>query len=349
MKIFSYNEYIKCIHTLRLNAVLQLAEESSNYNLNNKNVHNEHDKLIKNVLKNKTEISNIINEYLDLKDLVKQSDLIKYTNSYINKKYKSKEADVVYKLKNKEIYFLIEHQSYVDNRMPYRILNYCIDIMQEWIKSKRDKNIIHYPIIVPIVIYTGSKKWKVPVNFKDKQISTLVFERYKINLEYNLMDINKLSKEDLMKSNTMFGYAMVIEKSKNKQELKENIDLIIRSAKNKEMLEELADIVIYILNGILEETEQEDLLNKINKKVGEGSMSTLYERLLEETKRTLKQGELKGEKKGRKEGLREGLREGVREVIKNMLSMNFDDKTIMKATNMSEKELQEIKRSLKTV
>jgi len=335
LKVFSYNEYIKCIHTLRLNEVLQLADESSNYNFSSKKVYNEHDKLIKNVLKNKLEVSKIINKYLDIKQLINQKDLLKYTNSYINKKYKSKEVDVVYKLRNKEIYFLIEHQSYVDNTMPYRILNYCIDIMQEWIKSKKEKNIVYYPIIVPIVIYTGNQEWKVPVNFKDKQIGTLLFERYKINLEYNLIDINKLSKYELIQSNTMFGYAMVIEKSKNKSELKENIDLIVRRTKDKELLEDLADIVIYILNGILEETEQEELLNKINKKVGENSMSTLYERLLEETKKTLKKGK------------QEGIRKGIRDVIKNMLSMKFDDKTIMQATNTNEKELQEIKKKLK--
>lgn len=29
MKVFTYNDYIKSIHTLRLNAVIQLAEEIS--------------------------------------------------------------------------------------------------------------------------------------------------------------------------------------------------------------------------------------------------------------------------------------------------------------------------------
>lgn len=333
MKIFSYNEYIKCIHTLRLNAVLQLAEESASYSTNNKRTNNKHDKLMKSILKNKKEISIIINQFLEPRELIKEENLIKYTNSYINRKYKSKEADIVYKLRNKEIFFLIEHQSSIDSSMPYRILNYCIDIIQEWCKSNRDKKVTKYPIVVPIVIYTGDKKWNVPINFKDKQISTIVFERYKIDLEYNLIDINKLSENFLLKSDSMFGYGMLIEKSKNREELKNNLDLIIKHSKNKYELEDLADIIIYILNDLLEETQQEELLNKINRKVGEACMSTLYDRLLAETKNTLKQGR----------------KEGIISIIRNMLSMNFDDQTIIKATNVKKEELEKIKSEMKSV
>ncbi len=48
--------------------------------------------------------------------------------------------------------------------MPYRILNYCIDIIQEWKKSNKINQNTRYPIIVPIIIYTGNEKWKIPKN-----------------------------------------------------------------------------------------------------------------------------------------------------------------------------------------
>lgn len=139
MKVFTYSQYIKCIHTLRLNAVLQLAEESAEYKLNQTEKKYSHDKLVKNILKDKKEAEEFINQFLEPKEEVKAEDLIRYTNSYITKKYKSKEADLVYKLKNQEAFFLIEHQSTIDNSMPYRMLNYCIDIMQEWSRNKRIK------------------------------------------------------------------------------------------------------------------------------------------------------------------------------------------------------------------
>lgn len=267
LKVFTYGQYIKCIHTLRLNAVLQLAEESAEYNLRNQKKKYSHDKLIKNILKDEKEAEKLINQFLNPKEEVKAEELIRYTNSYIAKKYKAKEADLVYKMKNKEIFFLIEHQSTIDNGVPYRILNYCIDIMQEWCRNKRIEKIHGYPIIVPIVIYTGEQKWKIPRNFKEKKISNYVFERYKINVEYNLIDINKLTKQFLLEKNTMFGYIMSIEKSESKQELIESLNNIIKTTRDKEKLNELTNIVRYLLDDLLEDEVKEQILEKIKSKL----------------------------------------------------------------------------------
>ena len=60
LKIFTYNDYIKCIHTLRLNAVLQLAEDSTEYVLEPEEAKEEkykHDKLAKVILKDKKEMA----------------------------------------------------------------------------------------------------------------------------------------------------------------------------------------------------------------------------------------------------------------------------------------------------
>lgn len=107
----------------------------------------------------------------------------------------------------------------------------------------------------------------MPKNLKEKQISNYVFERYKINLEYNLIEINKISKQVLLEKDTMFGYIMLIEKSENKKELIENLNIIIRTTKNKEKLEELANIISYLLNNILDEEIETEMLEKIKSKL----------------------------------------------------------------------------------
>ena len=200
MNIFTYYDYIKCIHNINLKNVERLAEESEEYRLiptkdkkiqlNEKTKDKPHDKLIKNILKDKKELANLVNQFLKPRQILKSENLQKYTNSYITKKYKSKEADIVYKMKDKKMYFLIEHQSTIDYNMPYRILNYCIDIIQEWTKEKRSKKIAKYPIIVPIVIYTGEQRWKVPLNYKEQQIKITTYEKYRIDLAYNLIDVD---------------------------------------------------------------------------------------------------------------------------------------------------------------
>lgn len=335
MKAFTYSQYIKCIHRLRLNAVLQLAESSTDYKLNKND--NKHDKLVKNILKNKNEMAKFINDFLEPRVLVKSEDLIRYTNSYITKKYKSKEADLVYKLKNQEIFFLVEHQSTIKHNIPYRMLNYCIDIIQEWSRNKKVNKNINYPIVVPIILYTGNQKWKIPNNFREKQISSYIFERYKISLEYNLIDINKLSNKFLLEKDSMFGYGMLLEKAKDKEELKNIIEMIIKSTKKEEYLDEIASIILYLLDGALEESTKEQLLEKIDRKVGDKKMSSLYQRLVEENIRMIKQGKSEGRKIEKNN------------LAKNMLNKKFSDELIIEMTNITKEELEKIKRENKKV
>lgn len=139
LKIFSYSQYIKCIHTLRLNAILQLAEESANYNLEKKERKYCYDTLIKNILQDKTEAMKFINYFIEPREKIKEEELIRYTSSYITKKYQSKEADLIYKLKDQDTFFLIEHQSTINQGMTYRMLNCCLDIMQDWTRNKKIK------------------------------------------------------------------------------------------------------------------------------------------------------------------------------------------------------------------
>ena len=349
MKIFTYKNYIECIHKLRLNAVLRVAEEGETYNLEvktqEKNKDKKHDKLVKTILKNPEEMAKIINEFLEPSVEVKGENLVKYTNSYITQKYKSKEADIVYKLKNEEVFFLVEHQSTIDKKMPYRILNYCVDIMQEWVKSKKMKRQTKYPIVVPIIIYTGIEKWKIPKNFKDVQISNQVFGDFKIDLYYNLIEINKLSKKYLIDQQSLFGYGMVIEKSKNKAELQENLELIVKNAKSKEKLMEISNIIEYLFFDMIEESAKEMLIEKINLKIRkeEKDMSSLYERLLAETCEMIREGKNEGIEEGKKI-MREIMKE---EATQSLLKNNVDEEIILKSMKITKKELEEIKKNMK--
>lgn len=268
MKVFTYGQYIKCIHTLRLNAVMQLAEESAKYNLNQVEKKHSHNQLIKNILQDPKEATQFINQFIEPREKVKEDKLIRYTNSYITKKYKSKEADLVYKLKDRDIFFLIEHQSTIDDNMPYRMLNYCLDIMQEWSRNKKFGKNIGYPIVVPIVIYTGSEKWKIPKKIREKQIGDYVFERYQIELEYNFIDINNLSKQVLLQRNSLFSYMMFLEKAESKEELTENLKIIFQSTQNKKILE---GIMSYLLENTLDRGIQQELLAKIAEELATAS------------------------------------------------------------------------------
>ena len=226
--------------------------------------------------------------------------------------------------------------------------------MHEWCKNQRFNKTKEYPIIVPIVIYTGDRKWKVPQNFKEKQVSVSVFENYKINLQYNLIEINRLSDKYLLNLDSMFGYSMLIEKAKNKDDLINKLNLIIKNTSNEDFLRELQNIILYALDGALCGIEKKDLIKKIDEKVGDKYMSTLIDRLTAENRRVLNEGIQKGLETGIKTGIKTGMKTGMRdgrkkerkEVVKKMLLMDFKDDIILSVSGVTKKELEEIKNKM---
>ena len=242
------------------------------------------------------------------------------------KKDRTEEIDFVYRLKNQDIFFLIIHQPIVDDKISYRVLNRCLDIMREWTKNRKMGRNNNYPIIVPIIIYTGNQKWKQIKNF-------YIEERYKIDIEYNLIDINKFSKQVLLRKDSIFAYAMFLEKAKNDEELIKSIEKIIKVTKNKEKLKELANQVHFLLDHILEKKTQQEWAEKIERKVGEKVMSTLIERLKESQKKCIEQGR----------------KEIQKEIMKNMLDQKFDENMILKITKIQKEELEKMKKELTIV
>lgn len=330
MKVFTYKDYIRSIHQLRLNAVMELAEEKNNY----VKTRNTHDKLAKIVIKDKDEVIKFINNFIKPKEKLECNDLIKYTNSFINRKYRYKEADLVYKIKNKNVFFLIEHQSSVDGTMLTRLINYCIDIIYEWSRTASNfKGKVEYPIVVPIVIYTGKEKWNIPRNFEQKQTEDNTYNNYKISMNYNLIEIHKISINKLLNENSLFGYGMILEKSKNYEELTKNVELILNSKIDSKMLAKLKEIFICLLKNSIEDSFKEEIIEKIDLKLKEGvdeNMSCLQERLVQEFRQEI----------------RNEFKEGYKAIFRPLILNKVPDELMLQSKKITKKQLEEIKKEV---
>ena len=76
--------------------------------------------------------------------------------------------DTIYKKKEEDIFFLIEQQSEIDYSMPYRLLNYCVEIIRYAVNKKQLRNKGYkMPVVYPIVLYTGKRKWNVKKYFEE--------------------------------------------------------------------------------------------------------------------------------------------------------------------------------------
>ena len=151
------------------------------------------------MLSNSQEAANLINLALKT-DFVKVNQIEQYKSSFVTKQYKNRESDIVYKdLKNKGIYYLIEHQSKQDKMMPMRIAEYSIEIIKEALDfAKRNKK-YEIPRVIAIVLYTGESKWQVSQTLEEIQAKIEGIEATSVG-SYSIVDINTYTDEELLKA-----------------------------------------------------------------------------------------------------------------------------------------------------
>lgn len=311
MEVFTYNDYITCIHTLRLKSVSKLAEESEKYNLeiNNrkKNQNNIHNEMIKEILKKKSEVAKIVNDFIDTDEKLRGKDLEKYTRE----KYKLNE-EIVYKHKDRNVFFLIKHQQKVDNNMLYEVLNSCVEIIYDWNMNIKIKDGIKYPLVVPIIIYTGTKKWNITCNFSDIQVNDYRFENHIVDFKYNLIDINKLSVENLIQKNSLFSYAMALGKTRNHEQFINILNKELISSRRKKVLQRK------FFNNLLQGLEKE---TKENSNLG------LLKEMTKEDK-----------------SVEEKVKDIRKELVKFLIKENTTEDKILNFINITKSELEDLKK-----
>lgn len=339
---FTYQDYLRYCYYFSKETVdkfFSVAEESVEYVLKENEITFEkkigdkkHDKIFKDILQNKQEMAKFISHFTNYKVNPKELEL--YNVNYITKEFKYREADIVYKIKGKEIYYLIEHQTKVDYSMSYRILNYCVEIMRSVLENKEINSIgCKYPVVIPIVLYTGNQKWTASIAFSENQVEEEGSDEKLIDAKYKLIDVNKYEIEELLEERTMIANAMILEKCKNNEEVLKSIKEIVEKQKGKKQLKKLKRVVLYLYKDVPMENLRK-IIKLVEESECEENMSTIRERLRDEYINE------------RKEGKKEGIQEAIMLVIKNMLQLNQDDKTIMKFTNAKKEDIEKVKISL---
>ena len=296
-------------------------------------INNEHDKIFRTVLDKKTDVSKFLNKFLGLN--IKIEELEKYNSSYIDLKFKNKEADIVYRIKDKNIFLLIEHQTKIDKKMPIRLHEYSTEIMASAMEENKYKSI---PSVIPIVLYTGKTKWKIENETIEKQ---QFFKEVKlIDGEFNLIDINDFSKKELLEDDIFITKMMLVEKCKDEIEMVQALEKIENKIKEEDK-STFRRIVKEIWSLRIGTENANKILEKIEE--GSGNMMAVMEMLLAENEKYINIGRQEGRQEGRLEGRLEGGKQKIKEIVQKMLAANFTKEMIMKITGLKKEEIEEIK------
>ena len=312
---------------------------SSKANIQEKEINQEHDKIFRTILDKKENAALIINKAIDTKIEIK--DIEKYKNSFVNKVFQNREADIVYKMKDKNIFFLIEHQTKIDYSMPFRILEYEVAIMKSAIDMNKIKTKNYkLPLVISIVLYTGNRKWNA-AEYIQKSQETLRNIKEDVG-KYNLIDVNNLTEKELLEDDTFITKMLLIEKSKNTEETVETLEKVIERTK-----EEDKDILIRIIKIVFKEKLGDDEVERLVNKIEEGrgkEVLAVVDMIRRENQMYIDMGRKEGKKEGKIEGKIEGIKEKSIEIAKKLLSKNTSKKEISEITGLDETEIERIAR-----
>lgn len=236
-----------------------------NNNFIETSVSHPHDKMLRKLLSDKKDTALLLNSYFGFEKMFTEDELENYSAKFVNTHFQIRESDTIYKLKDKDIFFLIEHQSRIDYNMSRRIAEYQIGLMKLENANRNSKKIV-IPLIIPLVIYTdNSYLWNAKKTIEENQP---VLEGYK-NLGlggYDVLDINTFKTEELL-NNSLFIYRFLcIEKSNSTEELAKNLYYLISSETDEKHLNFLKEIIQYIFRKELKFNDFCKLMENIKDK-----------------------------------------------------------------------------------
>ena len=289
------------------------------------------------------EVAKLLNKTFNFESPITGTDLTRYNSKFVNKQFENRESDIIYKLKNKNIFFLIEHQSTIDYKMAQRIAEYQMEIIKIENKGSGNKKKITIPLIIPLVIYTSRKsKWKAKKKLSAMQLKIKGYKNLELG-EYNIVDVNVMKMDELLNAELFIYRLLALEKAKDEVELNNAFEHILYTEKNKENIKILRDMAEYVYKGVLKNKEITRELFK--KEEGEGKMNFIT--MIEEKRDSfIEEGRREGREEGRQEGRQEGIQKSKIDIAKELLKLGIKVEDIKKSTKLTQKDIEKLENEL---
>lgn len=301
-----------------------------------------HDSLIKKALENPVIAQEFLSEYLpdEYKSLIDLSTIKPEKETYVEKSLKTKLSDMVFSVKmhdttedkrnNAFIYALVEHQSYSDYWIAFRLLKYSLLLLERHVSGKNK-----LPIILPLVIYNGKARYKAPKNIFEL-FAYPDIARKAITEDYNLIDLHAMDDQaiDYEKHLSFLLYTMKhIHERNTLSMIKDAMSRCSRAIViDKEQNYILTRLILWYSDSKVPEKSkhllEQLIVDNLPKDEANNIMRTIADSYIEE-------GFNKGIIQGMEKGIEQGKNKKAIEIAKNLLSQKIDIKTISTATGLS--------------
>ncbi|WP_028992089.1 Rpn family recombination-promoting nuclease/putative transposase [Thermoanaerobacter thermocopriae] len=241
-------------------------------------------------------------------------------------KIEKRESDMIFKCTTDtgDIAVHIEFQSSNDNKMPYRMLRYAIEVIEKY-------NLMPYQV----VIYLGRHELKMvdSINFNFSKENLL-------NYRYKIIDMGNIKFSEITQTNYYDLYSLLplIDKKRREEEGEKYLEKCVKAIKNMQVdIDKKRNIAFKaeILAGIVYKKEVIERVFREVEKMFRLEESETYKMIIEK-------GIEKGIKKGIEKGIEKGKKEGKIAVAKKLLEKGMDIDEIAEITELSKEEIKKL-------
>lgn len=310
-------------------------------------IHQQHDTSYKFLLSSKRLFVQLLNTFIQrswAKEIV-EDQVEQIPHSFVLQDFKRQEADIVYRaeVKGQEVlfYVLVELQSSVDHRMPYRLLLYQVEIWRYWLSNQVDgmknRKSFSLPPIVPIVLYNGKKNWTAKRRFRQLLENEEMFDTELMSFEYLLIDVASYTEEELLSLSNTLSAVFLLDKAKDQEQLRIYLSKLMKTIRQIQE-EDQQRFVAWMSNMLRTKLPENDLVVQqlINDMKGEEKIMGL-EKVLDDMIK-------KGKEEGKEEGYQIGEEQTLEKIATRLLAENIDDETISRVTGYPLEKIEQLRK-----
>jgi len=224
------------------------------------------------------------------------------------------------------IFLHVEHQSYADPIISFRIIQYCVQILDRYIRNT-GSNIL--PVIIPTVIYNGKRKFSDSISIFDLFGDNKAFAQEYMFNSFHLVDMNTIPDEEIRQRKFSYLMEMTLKHIHDKDimdflekfEIRELFKRFIAENPHKN---HVISVVKY-LNEKSKIDNKPRFLTWVSKNLPpklENEIMTLAEQWINEGH---EKGMQQGMQRGIQRGIQQGKLEGERALLIRMLERRFGE------------------------
>jgi predicted transposase/invertase (TIGR01784 family) len=235
---------------------------------------NPHDKFFREALGRKDMALGFVEEYLppEIRKVLDLKSLEIVKDSYIDKELSEHFSDILYRInidgKQSFVYLLFEHKSYLDRLVPFQLLRNMVKIWEQFLKQNRRAKKL--PIIVPLIIYHGQKKWRLRNDFSSLFEKVGGTDEYIPDFRSELFDISHTSDERIKGALQTRAFLLLLKHILDPRLLESHPEImgfVVELTKDKRAMEYLEVFIRHVVSTV-ERSKSKDLKRAILKTLG---------------------------------------------------------------------------------